>query len=122
MTDINTTAAAVLLALGVVAPVPAFMGGLILAMGACFAVMAMRPIGSRKGLVITLLMGILASIIAAILNKGTSHVWLWGNLPLQAQMFAAGAMSQTLFEFIAAKGSSILSFLLGKAGANGDGK
>lgn len=96
--EFNAIIAALLLAFGVTVPMPEFIGGISIAFGACFAIMAVRPIEARKGVLVTLMMGGLAGLFAAILHHKTHSVWLWGDLPLQAQMGVAGGFSQAIFE------------------------
>lgn len=104
---------------GIVLPVSAFVGGMGMALGCCFAVMAMRPLEKRRAVPLTLFMGALAGIIAAMLHGTTGGIWLWGSLPVQAQMGAAGAFSQIVFEFVAARGRQGLDELARRAGLPG---
>lgn len=123
--ELNAIFAAILLAFGVTMPLPEFAGGMIVALGCCFAVMAVRPIERRKGLLLTLLMGAVAGLFAAMLHEKSAGVWIWGSLPLQAQMGAAGALSQALFEFVASRGAALLdkaANTAGLPGAGGDGR
>lgn len=119
-TDINAGAAAVLLAFGVMVPLPAFGGGMLLALGFCYAVRAFRPVDGRKSLGLSLFVAVLTAMIVAGLNDKTADIWVWGKAPLQLQMAAAGALSQAVFELIAARGSTALGKLADKAGLGGD--
>lgn len=101
-------AALILGAFGIAVPMPNFVGGMIVALGCSFAVMAMRPLEKRRTVALTLLMGTLASIIAAMLHKATGDLWIWGSIPMQAQMGLAGALSQAVFELVAARGGVLV--------------
>lgn len=113
----NIAGAAVLLAFGISVPYPVFGGGMLLSLGCCFAVRAMRPVEGRKGLGLSLFCAILAAMVVAALQTNTSGIWVWGGLPLQIQMACAGALSQAIFELIAARGSGLLGRLADKVGA-----
>lgn len=106
-TDLHLALAAVLLALGVAVPLPSFAGGMVIALGCCFGVMAMRKAEARRGLGLTLFLGVLVALIAAILHPRTTGVWLWGDLPLQAQMGIAGGLSQSVIEAAIAFGGGL---------------
>lgn len=97
-TELHAVLAAVLLALGVSVPLPAFAGGMVIAIGCCFGVMAARKAEARRGIVLSLFWGVLIALLAAILHPKATSVWLWGNLPLQMQMGIAGALSQSVIE------------------------
>jgi len=112
-------AAIILSAFGIALPLPSFVGGMVVALGCCFAVMAMRPLEKRRAVTLTLLMGGLAGVIAAMLNITTGGIWLWGSLPVQAQMGVAGALSQAVFELVAARGGAVLQDVANRAGLPG---
>lgn len=118
--DINAGAAAVLLAFGIMVPMPAFGGGMLLALGCCYAVRAYRSLEGRKSLGLSLFTAILVAMIVAGLNEKTANLWIWGDAPLQLQMALAGALSQAVFEMIAARGSTVLGKLADKAGLGGE--
>lgn len=118
--DANSLAAGVLLAFGIIVPVPAFGGGMLLALGCCYAVRAFRPVDGRKSLGLSLFVAILAAMIVAGLRGNTSGIWIWGDLPLQMQMAAGGMLSQGVFELIAARGSGVLAKLADRAGIGGE--
>lgn len=120
--DFNGGSAAVLLAFGISVPFPAFGGGMLLALGCCFAVRAFRPVDGRKSLGLSLFCAVLAATVVAGLHENTASLWVWGSLPLQIQMAFAGALSQAMFELIAARGSGVLGKIADKAGLSGDGK
>ncbi len=120
--ELNAFLAAILLAFGIASPVPEFSGGMLLALGCCFAVRAYRSVDGRKGLGLSLFTGILTATIVAGLNEKTSGLWLWGSAPLQLQMALAGALSQAVFELIAARGSGALAKLADRAGIGGGEK
>lgn len=79
----------------------------------------MRPLEKRRAVALTLFMGSLAGIIAAMLHATTGEVWLWGRLPVQFQMGLAGALSQAVFEFVAARGRDALDDIANRAGLPG---
>jgi hypothetical protein len=116
-TETNAVLASLLLAFGVAVPFPAFGGGMLLALGCCYGVRAFRPMEGRKSLFLSLFTAVLAAMLTAGLQKNTSGVWIWGELPLQVQMAIAGAMSQAIFELIASRGSSALGKLADRFGA-----
>lgn len=107
-------AALILGAFGIAVPMPNFVGGMIVALGCSFAVMAMRPLEKRRTVALTLLMGTLASIIAAMLHKATGDLWIWGRIPIQVQMGLSGLLSQAAFEVAAAKGPRFMDALAEK--------
>lgn len=114
--DINTALAAILLAFGIIVPVPTFSAGMLLALGFCFGVRSMRPLERRKGVGLSLFYAVLAATVVAAANESTSGIWLWGSAGLQLQMAAAGALSQAIFELIAARGGDALGKVLDKVG------
>jgi hypothetical protein len=122
MNEWNGGAAAILLAFGIVVPLPAFGGGMLLALGCCYAVRAFRPVDGRKSLGLSLFVAILAAMLVAGLRANTSGIWVWGGLPLQIQMAAAGMLSQFIFELIAARGSGALGKLADRVGIGGGEK
>lgn len=114
--------AAILLAFGIIVPLPAFGGGMLLALGCCYAVRAFRPVDSRKSLGLSLFVAVLAAMLVAALEKNTSGIWIWGDLPLQIRMAAAGMLSQGIFELIAARGHGALTKIADKVGIGGGEK
>lgn len=118
--DANLLAASVLLAFGIAAPVPAFSGGMILALGCCYGVRAYRHVESRKSLGLSLFTAILSAMLVAGLKEHTAGLMLWGDLPLQIQMAAAGLLSQGVFELVAARSGQVLGKLADKAGLGGE--
>lgn len=114
--------AATLLAFGIIVPVPAFSGGMLLALGCCYAIRAYRGVDSRKSLGLSLFVGALTAMIVAAVNEETVNFWLWGAIPLQIQMALAGLFSQAAFEFIARKDGKLLAKLADKAGIGGGEK
>lgn len=106
-TEINAIVASIILALGIVAPVPDFAAGLILAFGMAYAVRSMRSVDSRKGYALSLFMGALFAIIVAGLHKATANIWGWGSLTMQAQMAIAGGLSQSIAEGFIAFGGGL---------------
>lgn len=112
-------AVAVLLAFGIAVPYPVFGGGMLLALGCCYGVRACRPIEARKSLALSLFIAMLAAVLIAGLRDQTAGIWVWGRLPVQFQMATAGALSQAIFELIAARGSGWVGKLADKAGLPG---
>lgn len=99
-TEINALTAALLLALGVVVPLPAFGGGMLIALGCAYGVRALRHEDGQRGVRLTLFLGALVALMTAILHPTTKDVWIWGDLALQAQMGIAGALSQSVVEAV----------------------
>lgn len=120
--DLNAGAAAVLLAFGIMVPLPAFGAGMLLALGCCYAVRAYRAVEGRKSLGLSLFTAILVAMIVAGLNEKTTGIWIWGDAPLQLQMALAGALSQAVFEMIAARGGKALDKLADRVGIGGGEK
>lgn len=119
MTDgaaLNAAAAAILLAFGITMPMPAFSGGMLLALGSCYAVRAYRSVDGRRGLGLSLFSAIIAAMIVAAMHEITNKVWVWGSLPLQMQMAAGGAFSQAVFELVAARDTKFVAWIADKAG------
>lgn len=106
--EINAALAAILFALGVTFPMAPFVGGMSIALGCCFAVMTMRPLESRRSIWLTLFMGAMSALLVAVLHPAAKAVWLWGELPLQAQMGIAGGLSQALWEALIAFGGGLV--------------
>lgn len=121
-TFLNMAAAGALLAFGIAAPIPAFSGGMLLALGSCYAVRAYRAVDGRKGLGLSLFGAVLAAMIVAGLNGSTSSLWIWGSLPLQMQMAAGGAFSQAMFEVIASRDTRLAGKIADWAGLKRGGK
>lgn len=109
--EINAALAAGLLALGVAAPVPAFAGGMLLALGAAYAVRSFRGAETQKGIALSLFAGGLFALLAAGVHEASAHVWLWGSLNLQAQMAVSGGLSQSLAEGFVAFGGGLKDWL-----------
>ena len=105
--ELNAVLAFLMFALGITIPMAPFIGGMSIALGCCFAVMAMRPLESRRSIWLTLFMGALSALLVAVLHPAATGVWLWGGLPLQAQMGVAGALSQALWETMLAFGAGV---------------
>lgn len=112
--DLNALAAMILVALGVSIPPPNFAGGLLIAFGFSYGIRALRQSEGQKGLGLTLFIGGIISLLAAILHHSTKDVWLWGALAVQAQMGIAGALSQSVAEGVLLFGRG-LSARIGKA-------
>lgn len=114
--DANATAAVVLLAFGIVVPVPAFGAGMLLAVGCCYGVRAFRSVDGRKGIGLSLFCAVLAATIVAGLKDHTTGLWVWGSLPVQFQMALAGTFSQALFEVVAARDTKLAEKIADWAG------
>ena len=80
------------LALGIAAPLPEFVGGMLLGMGGCFGVMLLTPAPDRSTMFATLFAGLVVCLFAALAHPhlpfGTSE------LPIQLVMGAAGGASR----------------------------
>ena len=100
MTGIETKAllAAIFLAFGIAVPMPEFFAGMFLGLGACYGVMIFTPPADRAGLWATLFVGFLSALLVAILHPHSRGWWIWGILPLQVQMMAAGGLSRYVAE------------------------
>ncbi len=85
----------VVIALGITAPLPDFLGGMIIGLGACYGVMIISDSASRLSLWATLFIGFLCAIFAAILHP---HIALIRGFPLQAVMGVAAALSKPIME------------------------
>lgn len=124
MTEPGTGAAvgAIMLALGVAAPLPAFMAGLLIALGSAYVVRAAAAHMGRRvmPLSIAITSGVVVAVLAAILHEATATVWIWGTFPIQAQMGIAGALSQAIAEMAAARGGGLLGKIADKAGLPGE--
>ena len=112
-------AALILLAFGIAVPYPVFGGGMLLALGCCYAVRACRPLEARKSLALSLFTAMLAAVLVAGLKEQTAGIWVWGKAPVQFQMATAGALSQAIFELIAARGSGWVGKVADRVGLPG---
>lgn len=117
---VNGVLAGTLLAFGIMVPLPAFGGGMLLALGCCYAVRAYRAVDGRKGLGLSLFVAILAAMLVAGLKDTTARLWVWGSLPLQIQMAFAGLFSQAAFELVAKRDSTLAGKIADKLGIGGD--
>src|SRR3546814_12141464 len=104
-------------ALGVSTPVPAFTGGMLLALGAAYAVGFFRGAETQKGILLSLFAGACFAILAAGMHEATAGVWLWGSLGLQAQMAISGGLSQSLAEGFVAFGGGLQAWPANLPGA-----
>lgn len=126
-TDIHAFAAMILVALGVSIPPPDFAGGLLIAFGFAYGIRAMRQTEGQKGLGLTLFIGGIIALLAAILHQSSKGMWLWGDLAVQAQMGIAGALSQSVAEGVLLFGGELRSRMAKAANAipipgKGDGE
>lgn len=102
--EIKIALAALLLAFGIVAPVPDFLAGMVIAIGGCYGVMIVMEPKSRSSLWVTLFLGVLGALFAAILHQ---YLIFLRDLPVQAVMGGAGALSKFLAEAVIALGNGI---------------
>lgn len=93
--EIKAILAAIVIALGIAAPLPDFIGGMIIGLGLCYGVLIISDPESRLSLWATLFIGFMCAILAAILHP---HIPLVRNFPLQATMGIAGALSKPIME------------------------
>lgn len=119
------TGGAVMVALGIAAPLPAFLAGMLIAVGMAYVVRAAAAHLGRRvmplGLALTC--GTVVAVLAAMMHEATGETWLWGGLNLQSQMGIAGALSQAIAEIVAARGGGLLGKIADKAGLpEGDGQ
>lgn len=92
--EVKAVLAFLFLALGIVAPLPEVVGGLMLGLGASYASMLFTPPADRLTVWATLFVGLFVCLVMAIAHPhlpfGTS------KLPLQLVMALAGASSRWL--------------------------
>ena len=108
--DLKAALATVLIAFGIAVPLPALLAGLCLGQGCCYAVMIFTPPADQKSLWATLFVGFLSALLVAIGHPHTQALWLWGALPLQIQMAAAGALSRSLAEASISLGQGLIQW------------
>lgn len=120
MTEPGSGAAlgAVMLALGVAAPLPAFLAGLLIAVGSAYVVRAAAAHLGRRvmPLGIAVASGVVVAVLAAMMHEATSDAWVWGALNIQSQMGIAGALSQAIAEIVAARGKGLVGSMADRAG------
>jgi hypothetical protein len=93
---------AVLAALGIYAPLPDVLGGLLLGLGASYGAMLVTPPKDRTTLWATLFVGLVVCLATAIAHP---HLpFGMAELPLQLVMAAGGALSRWLGGMVAAFG------------------
>lgn len=78
--ELNGLLAAILLALGITAPVSSFAGGLLLALGAAYAVRAFRTREGQKGILLSLFAGGLFAVLIAGVHDATEISGCGGRL------------------------------------------
>lgn len=93
--EVKALLAALIIALGITAPLPDFLGGMIIALGCSYGVMIVSEPLSRLSVWSTLFLGFIASLLAAVLHK---HIPFVTSFPLQAVMGAAGGLSKFIAE------------------------
>lgn len=93
--EIKAIMAAIIVALGIAAPLPDVIGGMIIGLGSCYGVMIVSDPATRHSLWATLFIGFMCAILAAILYP---HIAMLRAFPLQAVMGIAAAMSKPILE------------------------
>lgn len=93
--EVKAALAALVIALGITAPLPDFLGGMIIAVGSSYGVMIVSEPASRLSVWSTIFLGMVAAIFTAVMHK---HIPYVANFPLQAVMGAAGGLSKFLTE------------------------
>lgn len=93
--EVKAVLVSLVIALGITAPVPDFLGGMIIALGCAYAVMIMSEPASRISMWSTLFLAFISALLFAVLHQ---HVSALANLPLQVVMGAAGGLSRFLTE------------------------
>jgi hypothetical protein len=93
--EIKAILAALAIALGITAPLPDFLGGMLIAVGCSYGVMIVSEPANRLSVWSTLFLAVLAAVLFAVLHK---HIAVLAGLPLQAIMGAAGGLSKFLTE------------------------
>jgi hypothetical protein len=102
--ELKAILAIVIVALGITAPLPDFLGGMIIGFGACYGIMIVSNPASRLSLWATLFIGFLCAIFAAILHP---HIALIRGFPLQAVMGIAAALSKPIMEALISFGAGL---------------
>lgn len=93
--EVKAALAALVIALGITAPLPDFFGGMVIAIGAAYGVMIVSEPANRLSVWSTIFLAMVAAVFLAIIHK---HVPYVSSLPLQAAMGAAGGLSKFLTE------------------------
>lgn len=93
--ELKMLLAGLVIALGITAPLPDFLGGLIIALGCSYGIMIMSAPDSRLSVWTTIFLGVLAAIMFALLHK---HVKMVAEFPLQAVMGIGGGLSRFVAE------------------------
>lgn len=93
--ELKAALAGVIVALGITAPLPDFIGGMIIGLGLCYGVMIISDPASRLSLWATLFIGFMCAIFAAIMHP---HITMLKAFPLQAVMGVAAALSKPIME------------------------
>lgn len=92
--ELKALLALLLMGLGIVAPVPDVIGGLMLGIGASYAAMLFTPPKDRMTLLASLFTGLLCAVLAAVAHP---HLPFGADeLPLQLVMAAAGFSARWL--------------------------
>lgn len=100
--ELKILLAAALMALGITAPLPDFLGGMMIGMGACYMSMLFTPPTDRLTLWATLFSGFMTGVLAALAHP---HLpWGLHGLPVQLIMALGGLGSRWFGGWIAAFG------------------
>lgn len=94
--------AALIAAFGIAAPLPNFLAGLFLSMSGAYAAMIVTPPSSRLSFRLTLFMGWLFGLVAAIMHSAMFSGW-----SLHLIMFGAGFLSRYLATAFVAFGGGL---------------
>lgn len=104
--ELKAAIAFAFLALGIAAPIPEVVGGMMLGLGASFAAMLFTATKDRLTVLATLFVGFLVCIIAAVAHP---HLPFGiDGLPVQLVMAAAGASSRWLGGMLAQFGEGAM--------------
>ena len=93
--ELKAVIAGVVIALGITAPVPDFIGGLVISLGCAYGVMIVSEPANRLSVWSTIFLAAVSAILAAELHD---HIAFIKNYPLQAVMGMAGGLSRFLTE------------------------
>lgn len=93
--EVKAALAALVIALGITAPLPDFFGGVMVAIGAAYGVMIVSEPANRLSVWSTIFLAIIAAVFIAIVHKHLPYI---SDMPLQAAMGAGGGLSKFLTE------------------------
>jgi len=89
--EIKISMAAGLAALGIIAPWPDFIGGLLLCLAGAYAAMILSPPGQQSSLWTTIFVALVIGLIIAIAHGAIQMLGRW---PLQLAMGCGGVLSR----------------------------